>query len=121
MQVGNLSAELEEAKELADSRLKGSEQLSQQIVELRADLELATEAKAVVDVENSTPYLTLQSQFSIIQLGEGGGGEGGEEKRVVSVAENSQLRSSLEELKSLLYEARAHHFSQLDELRSVCI
>lgn len=65
-----MSAELEEAKALAESRLKESELLSQQIVELRAELELAKEVKAVSDVENSTPYLTLQSQFSIIQLGE---------------------------------------------------
>lgn len=65
-----MSAELEEAKALAESRLKESELLSQQIVELRAELELANEVKAVSDVENSTPYLTLQSQFSIIQLGE---------------------------------------------------
>ena len=51
-------------------------------MELRADLELATEAKAVLDVENSTPYLTLQSQFSIIQLGKGGEEEW-REKRVI--------------------------------------
>lgn len=31
--------------------------------------------------------------------------------------ENNQLRASVEELKTLLYEARAQHFAQLDELR----
>lgn len=31
--------------------------------------------------------------------------------------ENNQLRASVEELKTLLYEARAQHFTQLDELR----
>ena len=33
--------------------------------------------------------------------------------------ENAQLRSSVEELKALLYEARAQHFTQLDELRYI--
>ena len=36
--------------------------------------------------------------------------------------ENNQLRASVEELKTLLYEARAQHFAQLDELRySLCV
>ena len=72
-----MSSELEEANAIAEGRLKECEQLSQQIVDLRSELELAREASVVADVENSTPYLALQSQFSIIQLGEweGGGGE----------------------------------------------
>lgn len=36
------------------------------------------------------------------------------------MVENNQLRASVEELKTLLYEARAQHFTQLDELRYYC-
>ena len=116
VQNGQLLTELEEAKTLADSRLKEAELLSQQIIELRTDLELAKEAKPESHVATSTPYLALQSQFSVVQQGEWERGEG-QGERELWCAENAQLRVSVEELKTLLYEARAQHFTQLDELR----
>lgn len=48
-------------------------------------------------------------------------GEKRKERESLYFAENSQLRSSVEELKTLMYEARAQHFSQLDELRFVAV
>ena len=74
MQVGKLSAELEEARAIAEDRLKETQELSQQLVQLRVDLELTEERKrenSVVssDVTTSAAYLTLQTQFSIVQQG----------------------------------------------------
>ena len=67
-----LSAELEEARALAEDRLKESEQLSQQIVQLQTELEVARVTEVKCDIASSGPYLALQSQFSVVQLGEGG-------------------------------------------------
>lgn len=36
-------------------------------------------------------------------------------------AENTQLQACVEDLKNMLYEARAQHFSQLEEIRCVVL
>lgn len=74
LQAVQLSTDLEEARSLAEDRLKEIEQLSQQIVQLRVDLEQAHEKKkessvASSDVTMSATYLSLQAQFSIGQQG----------------------------------------------------
>ena len=74
--MSQLSAELEDAQALADERLKEMERLSQQIVQLQVDLELAREKVAEGsgchgNVTTSPEYLSLQAQFSIVQQGQG--------------------------------------------------
>lgn len=114
--------ELEDVKALAEDRLKETEVLSQQIVQLKVELELAQEktverSVAEGDITATATYLSLQAQFSILQQGSASSaGEGLYNIRCRPV-ENNQLRASVEELKTLLYEARAQHFAQLDELR----
>jgi predicted nucleic acid-binding Zn-ribbon protein len=103
--VGQLSTKLEELQTLSEDRLRETEALTEQIVQLRIELELAQEKRgeksgSSSDVMTTTAYLTLQAQFSIVQQ------------------ENNQLRSLVEELRTLLYEARAQHFTQLDEIRA---
>ena len=74
VQVGQLSTELEELQTLAEDRLRETEALTEQIVQLRIELELAQEKRgeksgSSSDVMTTTAYLTLQAQFSIVQQG----------------------------------------------------
>ena len=69
--VLQLTTELEE---MTEDRLKEIEQLSQQIVQLRVELELSREQKgessvASSNVTTTATYLSLQAQFSIVQQG----------------------------------------------------
>ena len=73
-QVGQLSSELEETQTLAEERLKETEALTEQIVQLRTDLELAQDnngekSGSSSDVTTTATYLALQAQFSIVQQG----------------------------------------------------
>lgn len=66
--------ELEDVKALAEDRLKETEELSQQIVQLKVELELAQEktvdrSVAEGDITATATYLSLQAQFSIVQQG----------------------------------------------------
>lgn len=66
--------ELEDVKALAEDRLKETEELSQQIVQLKVELELAQEktvdrSVAEGDITATATYLSLQAQFSILQQG----------------------------------------------------
>lgn len=74
VQGAGLAVELEEMRALAEDRLRETEVLSQQIVQLKVDLELAQEKSkesCVVsgDITASATYLSLQAQFSIVQQG----------------------------------------------------
>lgn len=82
LQVAGLAVELEEMRALAEDRLRETEVLSQQIVQLRVDLELAQEKSgersvASGDITASSTYLSLQAQFSIVQQGRSRAGAGG--------------------------------------------
>ena len=73
--VGQQSAELGELRALAEERLKETEVLSQQIVQLRVEVEDAREesrSRLAMTGEQalaSTAYLSLQTQFSVVQQG----------------------------------------------------
>lgn len=59
-------------KALAEDRLKETEVLSQQIVQLKVELELAQEKtveRSEGDITATATYLSLQAQFSILQQG----------------------------------------------------
>ena len=99
-----VQGELQEARELAQSRLEEVEKLSAQVVELRKQVDqLKQEQQQVSEsvVKESAVYKALQTQLSIAAL------------------EGSQLRGHLEEAKTLLVSARQQHFTQLEEIRSV--
>lgn len=99
-----MQGELQEAKDLAQSRLEEMEKLSSQVVELRKQIDsMKLEQQQVPEaaVKESSVYKALQAQFSVAAL------------------EASQLRGFLEEAKALLGSARQQHFSQLEEIRSV--
>lgn len=88
---------------MAQSRLEEIERLSSQLVDTRKELDkekCQQQQLPEATVKESVVYKNLQSQFSI------------------AVMEGVQLRSCLEEAKSLLASARQLHFSQFEEIRS---
>lgn len=101
-QMETVQGDLQEAKELAQSRLEEVEKLSLQVSELRKQVDrLKLEQQQVPEatVKESAAYKSLQGQFSIAAL------------------EAAQFRAYLEEAKALLVSARQQHFSQLEEIR----
>lgn len=97
-----MQGELQEARELSQSRLEELEKLSLQVVEQKKQVDqLKLEHQKVPEgvVKESAVYRTLQCQFSVAAL------------------EASLLRGLLDEAKALLVSARQQHFSQLDEIR----
>lgn len=95
-----VQSDLQEAKELAQSRLEEVEQLYSQLTEARKQIDKLEQQQIPESaVKESAAYKSVLSQFSIATL------------------EGSQLRSFLEEAKGLLGTARQQHFTQLEEIR----
>ena len=92
--------ELSEAKDIAEGRLKEIEQLSKMVTETKQKvetLELELERKAVSDevIKESAVYKSLQSNFSVVY------------------AENTQLRTYLEEAKQMLVAVMSQYHNQV--------
>lgn len=98
----SVQGELQEAKDLNQSRLEEIQKLSTQLAEAKKEmdaLKISQQPLPEALVKESAPYKSLQAQFSIAAL------------------EASQMRSCLDEAKALLVQARQQHFSQLEEIR----
>lgn len=105
VQMETLQGKLQEVKEVANSREEGMTHLSSQLAEARKEvdrLKVAQQQVPELAIKDSATYRGLHSQFSIAAL------------------EAAQLRTCLDEAKTLLVSARQQHFSQLEEIRCVC-
>lgn len=97
-----LRDKLQEVTEVAHSREEGITHLSAQLAAARKEVDkLKVEQQQVPElvIKDSAMYKGLHSQFSIAAL------------------EAAQLRTCLDEAKTLLVSARQQHFSQLEEIR----
>lgn len=97
-----LQDELLEAKDIANHREEKISCLSAQLAEARKEVDrLKVEQQQIPEstVKDSAVYKSLLSQFSIASL------------------EAAQLRTCLDEAKSLLLSAKQQHFSQLEDIR----
>lgn len=113
-----MKSELEDAQKIAESRLAETQQLSQQIVSLKQDLEKSklsnlqvvlltsycanTCTRQIPDgvVRETAVFKSLQTQYSILMV------------------EHQQVRNCYEEAKRLLSTAKTQHIMQLEEIRS---